>query len=101
MNIFKRKMRNTIEGYTHKELLQHLEEDMYASIVYDNILLSNLNRIKCVRNYYRKDLTGVPARVKTCQTAQVYFGIECKPYHCISCHRIMINKKNNKEVFPR
>ena len=107
MNIFDRIQLSRIEGYSIKDVRRILndEESDYLpkvdSIVFNSILLTNGKTIRCVSHYYKNsDSREVKSKSK-CPMVQKFFGISCSPYDCVRCHKIMLDKRNNKEVKPR
>lgn len=110
MNILQRKNRNEIENINVRDL----EDILYYrsveglpeidSIVFDTILLTNETRIKCIKHYYSDMLGNTPKKGKlnnTCNAIQRFYKVNCLPYDCVRCHRIMLTKRNDKLVKPR
>lgn len=110
MNIFTRLKTNKIEGFDinkFSDILNEINSENLPSIdtiVFDTILLDNNQKIKCVKNYYALKDKSVPKKNKannTCVAIHKFYQIACRPYDCISCHKNMLEKRKNKQVFFR
>lgn len=110
MEIFQREKRNEIEGINinllDEILINNNNEDIPAvdSVVLDTILLNNNTKIKCIKNYYSKLDNSIPGKARssnTCSAIQKFYNISCRPYECISCHRMMLSMRKNKQVKPK
>ncbi len=106
MELFQRKKTFSIEGIYIKDfedILDNKNTKLYVSkILYDNIILNNGKRIKCIYNYYcnTKGLTiKKNNKVLICPKIQIIYDIEnCNYYMCKRCHMLMINKLKKDEV---
>lgn len=106
MELFQRKKTFSIENIYIQELekiLNYSDVDVrIKKILYDNIILNNGKRIKCIYNYYynNKGIT-IKKNSKTliCPKIQIIYNIQhCEYYDCNNCHLQMINKLKNKEI---